>query len=78
MEIGPQCSELGSSDAVLDRSWNIIRILILVRHIYLLSLSSEDLVAKNNLRYGYHVPAVRRRDLFYSKLEDQRAANAAA
>ncbi|KAH8599373.1 hypothetical protein B0O99DRAFT_505071 [Bisporella sp. PMI_857] len=28
--------------------------------------------------YGYHVPAVRKRDLFYSKLEDQRAANAAA
>ncbi|KAH9833944.1 cytochrome-c oxidase, subunit VIIa [Teratosphaeria destructans] len=24
--------------------------------------------------YGYHVPAVRRRDLFYAKLEDQRAA----
>ncbi|KXL47517.1 hypothetical protein M433DRAFT_57750 [Acidomyces richmondensis BFW] len=23
--------------------------------------------------YGYHVPAVRRRDLFYSKLEDERA-----
>ncbi|KAF2155826.1 cytochrome-c oxidase, subunit VIIa [Myriangium duriaei CBS 260.36] len=23
--------------------------------------------------YGYHVPAVRRRDLFYAKLEDQRA-----
>lgn len=22
---------------------------------------------------GYHVPAVRRRDLFYAKLEDQRA-----
>ncbi|KAG0652932.1 Cytochrome c oxidase polypeptide VIIA [Hyphodiscus hymeniophilus] len=28
--------------------------------------------------YGYHVPAVRKRDLFYSKLEEQRAANAAA
>ncbi|TVY88487.1 hypothetical protein LAWI1_G003187 [Lachnellula willkommii] len=28
--------------------------------------------------YGYHVPAVRKRDLFYSKLEDQRAANAGA
>jgi hypothetical protein len=78
LEIGPKGSELGSSDAVLDRSWNIIRILILVRHIYLVSLSSEDLVAKSILRYGYHVPAVRRRDLFYSKLEDQRAANAAA
>ena len=25
---------------------------------------------------GYHVPAVRRRDLFYAKLEDERAANA--
>ncbi|KEQ76502.1 cytochrome-c oxidase, subunit VIIa [Aureobasidium namibiae CBS 147.97] len=24
--------------------------------------------------YGFHVPAVRRRDLFYAKLEDQRAA----
>ena len=22
---------------------------------------------------GYHVPAVRRRDMFYAKLEDQRA-----
>jgi hypothetical protein len=29
-------------------------------------------------RYGYHVPEVRKRDLFYSKLEEQRAANAAA
>ncbi|ATZ57127.1 hypothetical protein BCIN_14g02980 [Botrytis cinerea B05.10] len=28
--------------------------------------------------YGYHVPAVRKRDAFYAKLEDQRAANAAA
>ncbi|PMD23669.1 cytochrome-c oxidase, subunit VIIa [Hyaloscypha hepaticicola] len=28
--------------------------------------------------YGYHVPAVNKRDRFYSKLEDQRAANAAA
>lgn len=28
--------------------------------------------------YGYHVPAVRKRDLYYAKLEDQRAANAAA
>ncbi|KAF7892174.1 uncharacterized protein EAF01_010254 [Botrytis porri] len=27
--------------------------------------------------YGYHVPAVRKRDAFYAKLEDQRAANAA-
>jgi len=25
--------------------------------------------------YGYHVPAVRRRDIFYSKLEEERAAN---
>jgi hypothetical protein len=24
---------------------------------------------------GFHVPAVRRRDLFYAKLEDQRAAS---
>ncbi|KAK5131678.1 hypothetical protein LTR08_000732 [Meristemomyces frigidus] len=23
--------------------------------------------------YGYHIPAVRRRDMFYAKLEDQRA-----
>jgi len=23
---------------------------------------------------GYHVPSVRRRDMFYAKLEDQRAA----
>lgn len=23
--------------------------------------------------YGFHVPSVRRRDLFYAKLEDQRA-----
>lgn len=29
-------------------------------------------------RYGYHVPAVRKRDLFYSKLEDKRAANMSA
>jgi cytochrome c oxidase subunit 7 len=29
-------------------------------------------------RYGYHVPAVRRRDAFYTKLEDKRAADAAA
>jgi len=28
--------------------------------------------------YGYHIPAVRQRDAYYSKLEDQRAANAAA
>ncbi|CAG8975756.1 hypothetical protein HYALB_00009274 [Hymenoscyphus albidus] len=28
--------------------------------------------------YGYHVPAVRKRDAFYAKLEDQRAANASA
>jgi ribosomal protein S15P/S13E len=27
----------------------------------------------NSQRTGYHVPAVRRRDLFYAKLEDQRA-----
>ncbi|TVY68934.1 Cytochrome c oxidase subunit 7A [Lachnellula suecica] len=26
--------------------------------------------------YGYHVPAVRKRDAFYSKLEDKRAAEA--
>ncbi|KIW07606.1 uncharacterized protein PV09_01556 [Verruconis gallopava] len=25
--------------------------------------------------YGYHVPATRRRDAFYQKLEDQRAKN---
>ncbi|KZF18940.1 cytochrome-c oxidase, subunit VIIa [Xylona heveae TC161] len=24
--------------------------------------------------YGYHVPATRQRDLFYAKLEDQRAS----
>ncbi|KIN05610.1 hypothetical protein OIDMADRAFT_16898 [Oidiodendron maius Zn] len=28
--------------------------------------------------YGYHVPAVRKRDTFYSKLEEQRAKNAQA
>jgi len=28
--------------------------------------------------YGYHVPAVRKRDIYYLKLEDQRAAIAAA
>ncbi|KAL2071311.1 hypothetical protein VTL71DRAFT_12546 [Oculimacula yallundae] len=28
--------------------------------------------------YGYHVPAVAARDKYYSKLEDRRAANAAA
>ncbi|PSS20478.1 hypothetical protein M430DRAFT_41786 [Amorphotheca resinae ATCC 22711] len=28
--------------------------------------------------YGYHVPAVRHRDQYYAKLEEQRAANAAA
>ncbi|CZS88094.1 related to cytochrome-c oxidase chain VIIa [Rhynchosporium agropyri] len=28
--------------------------------------------------YGYHVPAVARRDAYYSKLEDRRAANASA
>ncbi|KAI5851831.1 hypothetical protein BZA05DRAFT_444999 [Tricharina praecox] len=28
--------------------------------------------------YGYHVPAVRRRDAYYAKLEQQRAANAHA
>ncbi|QSZ33337.1 hypothetical protein DSL72_002925 [Monilinia vaccinii-corymbosi] len=28
--------------------------------------------------YGYHIPAVRKRDAFYARLEDQRAANAAA
>jgi cytochrome c oxidase subunit 7 len=28
--------------------------------------------------YGYHVPAVRQRDKFYAKLEDERAAAAQA
>jgi cytochrome c oxidase subunit 7 len=28
--------------------------------------------------YGYHVPVVRKRDLYYSKLENQRAALASA
>lgn len=27
------------------------------------------------LRQGYHVPAVRHRDAFYQKIEDQRAKN---
>ncbi|KAK6583139.1 hypothetical protein PZA11_004215 [Diplocarpon coronariae] len=35
-------------------------------------------VANHHGRYGFHVPAVRKRDAYYSKLEDQRAANAAA
>jgi cytochrome c oxidase subunit 7 len=29
-------------------------------------------------RYGYHVPAVRKRDSFYAKLEEKRAAEANA
>ncbi|KAK2625768.1 hypothetical protein QTJ16_005080 [Diplocarpon rosae] len=28
--------------------------------------------------YGFHVPSVRRRDAYYTKLEDQKAANASA
>ncbi|KAG9246881.1 hypothetical protein BJ878DRAFT_495149 [Calycina marina] len=28
--------------------------------------------------YGYHVPAVRQRDVYYSRLEDKRAAKASA
>jgi cytochrome c oxidase subunit 7 len=39
---------------------------------------SLGLLLTTYYRYGYHVPAVNRRDTFYSKLEDQRAANAAA
>ncbi|CAD6499537.1 BgTH12-03648 [Blumeria graminis f. sp. triticale] len=26
--------------------------------------------------YGFHIPNVRKRDLYYTKLEEQRAANA--
>jgi hypothetical protein len=34
---------------------------------------SGDSVILTRISTGYHVPAVRRRDMFYAKLEDQRA-----
>jgi len=36
-------------------------------------LTEKHGIYTNILREGYHVPAVRRRDMFYAKLEDQRA-----
>lgn len=33
----------------------------------------EKHVTDHLARKGYHVPAVRRRDIYYSKLEDERA-----
>ena len=59
-----------------NRTRYFIRILILVQSdSWWLSILHSLTTPR---RYGYHVPAVRKRDTFYSKLEEQRAKNAQA
>ena len=62
---------------VLNRTGNDIRIPLLVRYVY--RESAVDSLqqgryggAKSGRCPGYHVPATRKRDLFYAKLERER------
>jgi len=64
------------TDDAFGRSRNIIRISLLVCCSPMVVVGVK--ISNGSHRYGYHVPAVRKRDIFYSKLEEQRAANAAA
>lgn len=43
-----------------------------------LTIECRVLRPNNCCRYGYHVPAVRKRDTYYAKLEEKRAADANA
>jgi len=65
-----------TTDDAFGRSRNIIRIPLLVCYSPMVVVGIK--ISNGPHRYGYHVPAVRKRDIFYSKLEEQRAANAAA
>jgi hypothetical protein len=69
-------------DSLIDalrcsRSRDFIWLLILVRP-WILDIVAMRTTYSLQLRYGYHVPAVRRRDIFYSKLEEKRSAEANA
>ena len=61
-----------------DRIGNDIRIPLLVRYVYT-QQGNDCLHGANGMlrRFstGYHVPATRKRDLFYAKLERQREEN---
>jgi cytochrome c oxidase subunit 7 len=65
----------GEADFRHRRSRNLFRLPLVVSCSVLVGCRKSILMIQ---RYGYHVPAVRRRDIFYSKLEDERAANASA
>ena len=65
---------------VLNRTGNDIRIPLLVRYVYCKSAVDSFQyckygMAKDGQCSGYHVPATRKRDLFYAKLEKQREEN---
>ena len=63
---------------ILIRSWNDVRIPLLVRYVYMTKgrlYSFRVTIMLRLLRIGYHVPATRRRDLFYAKLEREREEN---
>ena len=65
---------------VLDRTGNDVRIPLLVRYVYCKSAADTFQrgrygIAKGGQRSGYHVPATRKRDLFYAKLEREREEN---
>ena len=65
---------------VLNRTGNDIRIPLLVRYVYCKSAVGSLQhggcgIAKGGQCSGYHVPATRKRDLFYAKLEREREEN---
>lgn len=57
-----------------NRPWNEFRVSLVVRYVKFDSMTKISNVRSAILiaEKGYHVPAVRRRDRFYAKLEDQR------
>lgn len=63
-----------------NRPWNEFRVSLVVRYV-----EFDSMIKNSNVRSailiahkGYHVPAVRRRDRFYAKLEDQRLERTSA
>ena len=65
---------------VLNRTGNDVRIPLLVRYVYCKSVVGSFQqgrygIAKGGQSSGYHVPATRKRDLFYAKLEREREEN---
>ena len=76
LDSGPRHRRRSAADMVLGRTGNHNGIPLVVRYVYGKCGRFPFYIAGNGMLrasyIGYHVPATRRRDLFYAKLEQER------